>query len=164
LVSITPTGTLATQGSFAATSQTQTFLNLWAAADPLVYIDSDGNRSSVDSRSLYLVDCVLALAHAIQLSLNEFPFLDGVDFRHVIVDKLFKSVKFDGVTSFVSFDQNGDVQSQLFDVANLRRAGAYVVIGKADKTDTTGVDYSKVQWPDSSFGLPNQSRFTHFYS
>lgn len=163
LVSITPPGTLGTRGSFKVTSQTKTFLDLWAAADPFIYIDSDEDRSSVDTRSLYLVDCVLALAHAMQLALNEFPFLDGIDFRHKIVDKLFDEVKFNGVSSQVSFDEHGDIDSQIFDAANLRHTGSYVVIGVVDKKDTSEVDYSKIQWPDSTFGFDNKTRCYYFY-
>jgi ABC-type branched-subunit amino acid transport system substrate-binding protein len=163
LVTITPPGTIGTRGSFLATNQTGAFLKLWEQADPTLYIDKDGNRKSVDNRSLFLVDCMLALAHALQLAMNENPFLEGSQFRKQVINKLFESVNFTGVSGIIDFDDFGDTQSQLFEVANLRHATSttvqtYSKIGKANKADTSRVDFSLAQWPDKSFGIPNQTR------
>ena len=76
---------------------TAAYMDLWGSLDPEVYHDTDGDRSSLATNTLYVADAVFSLAQAFQLSIEmNSGVAAGDDLKKYIFTVLVNEVSFTG--------------------------------------------------------------------
>jgi hypothetical protein len=76
---------------------TTSYMDLWAALDPEEFQDSDGDRTTLGSNTLFVADAIFALALAFQRSTDEASGAEGDVLKKQIFSILTQEVSFTGI-------------------------------------------------------------------
>jgi hypothetical protein len=142
------------------------FLRLWKTLDPAVYVDTDGDRSSIFIYSASAVDAVFALALAYQSVIDSNFQGNDVEYRRQVSKFLFDSIEFIGLTGTVRFDRFGDRELARYRVNNYHSDG-WVTVGLTELSggengESININESILIFPDGNTG--SASRYTSQYT
>ncbi len=127
------------------------FLQLWNEVDPDIYKDADDDRSTIMYYSSFIVDSVMALSLAYQITLDENNYEDGSLFRERVFFNLVNGVGFDGLSGYKSFNSFGDLNHPVFSVLYVGPGGVFAEVGTINDT-AVNVNETSFYWPDGSQG------------
>jgi hypothetical protein len=142
------------------------FMELWETLDPSVYIDADGDRSSLFIYSASAIDAVFALASAYQSVIDSNFQGNDVEYRRQVSKYLFDSLEFTGLTGTVRFDRFGDRELARYRINNYHADG-WVTVGLSGLSgseggETINLDDSILIFPDGKTG--SAARYSSQYT
>jgi hypothetical protein len=76
-------------------------MDLWANLNPAEFIDSDGDRSSLGSNTLYVADAVFALAQAFQKVTGSETGSSGDALKREVFTHITNDVEFKGKLTLI---------------------------------------------------------------
>jgi ABC-type branched-subunit amino acid transport system substrate-binding protein len=84
-----------------STNITASYMDLWANLNPAEFIDSDGDRSSLGSNTLYVADAVFALAQAFQKVTGSETGSSGDALKREVFTHITNDVEFKGKLTLI---------------------------------------------------------------
>eukprot|EP00604_Paraphysomonas_vestita_P000492 CAMPEP_0174826116 /NCGR_PEP_ID=MMETSP1107-20130205/43522_1 /TAXON_ID=36770 /ORGANISM="Paraphysomonas vestita, Strain GFlagA" /LENGTH=370 /DNA_ID=CAMNT_0016058575 /DNA_START=804 /DNA_END=1913 /DNA_ORIENTATION=- len=135
-----PNGIIGVSAYQADNPQTIKYTELWKSLDPVKYPDTDGDRSTFSTYSLYIMDAVTALALAYQKAIDDATGLTGSQLRQYVYNALVKDIAFVGVSGNINFDAQGDLTNPQFRVVNYDSNIGWKTIGVATSSSIVFTD------------------------
>jgi hypothetical protein len=154
---LAPSGIIGLAPNHENGNMTTQYLDLWKSLDPLVYVDSNGDRDDVGTYSLQAADAMFALAFAYEYSLHDNTGLTGSSLRSYIFTSLISQVSFQGVSGHIDFSASGDLIDPIFRITrysgNVNGVDQWSDIGTVDVNGVRDINSSALVWPDGSIGV-----------
>jgi len=131
---------------------TEEYMKMWAELNSTEFIDSDGDRSSLGSNTLYVADAVFAIAQAFQMVTGSATGDVDVDaLKREVFTHITNDVEFKGISGPVDFLSNGNRGEPIFGFANFGES-SWIRNGFANDKGIEIYNYSSLIWPDNSTG------------